>query len=89
MKFEDNSLNFLERNLLNETEEKSTPFCLLGDGIFNLKIWRMRSFPQSFDEKQRVNYCHSRVLRVIENVFTMLLPEGGVFKSQCECLLEM
>ena len=49
------------------------PCYLLGDEIFSLKSWLMKSFPGTLTEKQSIyNYRHSRPKRATQNSFVIL-----------------
>ena len=60
---------------------KPLPYYLLGDRIFLLKPWLMRSFPgKNMTEEERVcNYRQSRGRRTIENTFGILVTRCRIF----------
>ena len=66
---------------LNEDQEHTLPYCLLGDEIFPLKKWLMRPYPgkRASEEERIYNYRHSRARRCIENAFGVLSARWRIF----------
>ena len=79
--FEEDLLNVPPDCKLSEDDERSLPFFLLGDEIFPLKKWLMRSYPGKnvSDEEQIYNYQHSRARRCIGNAFGILTASWRIF----------
>jgi hypothetical protein len=71
------------------------PYFLVGDDIFALKTWLMRSFPRSkLSENQQIyNYHLSPARRVIENAFGILRARWQIFshpiKGSVENVIEI
>ena len=72
------------------------PYFLVGDDIFALKSWLLRSFPRrsNLSEDQQIyNYRLSRARRVIENAFGILRARWRIFshpiKGSAETVIEI
>ena len=56
------------------------PYFFVGDEIFLLKTWLMRSLPEKLDDNQRIfNYRLSRARLTIENNFGILAARWRIF----------
>ena len=63
-----------------EDIEKEITYYLLGDEIFLLNKWLMRTFPGNLPEAEHMyNYRHSRARLTIENAFGMLASKWRIF----------
>ena len=63
------------------SSDQDLPYFLLGDEIFPLKDWLMRSFPGAgaTEEEKIYNYRHSSACRCIENAFGILAQRWRIF----------
>ena len=63
--------------------DRTTPFVLLGDDAFALKMYLMKPFPQRglTDEKRVYNYRHSRARRISENLFGIISNRWRVLRA--------
>ena len=69
--------------------EDPLPYFLLGDEIFSLKTWLMRSFPGSLDDSQKIfHYRLSSARRTIENAFGILVARWQIFKRPIRASIE-
>ena len=59
------------------------PYYIVGDEIFPLKTWLVRSYPgQLSEEEERILNCQlSRARRVIENTFEILVATWRIYHS--------
>ena len=67
------------------------PYFIVGDDIFGLKTWLLRSFPgrsQLSEAQQIFNYRLSRARRVIENAFGILRARWRVFSRPIQASVE-
>lgn len=64
---------------LNEDQEHSLPYYLLGDEIFPLNKWLMRPGKNTSEEGRIYNYMHSRARRCIEKAFEVLSTCWRIF----------
>ena len=66
------------------------PYFSVGDGVFPLQSWLLRSYPgQGLPEEQRIfNYRLSRARRIIENAFGILAVRWGVFMQPIQSTVE-
>ena len=64
-----------------QSSDQDLPYFLLGDEIFPLKDWLMRSFPGAgaTEEEKIYNYRHSSACRCIENAFGILAQRWRIF----------
>ena len=78
--YEDELLHVPEDRKLNDSDNESLPYFLLGDEIFPLKKW---PFPgrNATEEEKTYNYRHSRARRVIENAFGILTARWRIFQK--------
>ena len=72
--FDNGEMNLPAPSKIYQSSDQDLPYFLLGDAIFPLKDWLMRSFPGAgaTEEEKIYNYRHSRARRCIENAFGIL-----------------
>ena len=60
------------------------PYFILGDATFPLKVYIMKPYPGKFlNKKERIfDYCFSRVRRVVENAFGILVTRWRILWSK-------
>ena len=63
-----------------------TPSVILGDGVFSLRSWIMKSHGDAVltPEKAYFNYCLSRARIIMEGAFGELKGRFGVLFRKCE-----
>ena len=86
IRFEQNRLNIPLPETLDGFDE-TVPFFPVGDEIFPLKEWLMRSFAgkQLNDEMRKgFNYRLSRARRIIVNTFGILVSRWRIFQKPIE-----
>ena len=81
--FEDEFLHMPEDRKLNDSDNKSLPYFLIGDEIFLLKKWLMRPFTgkNASEEEKTYNYRHSIARRIIESAFGILTARWSIFQK--------
>ncbi|XP_018314018.1 uncharacterized protein, partial [Mycetomoellerius zeteki] len=59
------------------------PYCLVGDEAFPLKLYLLRPYPGRglTPEKEVFNYRLSRVRRLIENTFGILVSQWRIYRK--------
>ena len=79
--FDNGEMNLPAPSKIYQSSEQDLPYFLLGDEIFPLKDWLMRSFPGTgaIEEEKIYNYRHSRARRCIENAFGILSQLRRIF----------
>ena len=79
--FDYDEMNLPALSKFDEFSEQELPYILLGDGIFPLEDWLMRSFlgEGATEGKKIYYYRHSRARRCIENAFGILAQRWRIF----------
>ena len=80
--FEENRMKLPAGRHVPDCPYSSLPYYLVGDEIFTLKSWLIKTFPEKLTEEQSVyNYRHSRPWRVIENSFGILIARWRILSK--------
>ena len=79
--FDNGEINLPAPSKIYQSSDQDLPYFLLGDEIFPLKDWLMRSFPGTgaIEEEKIYNYRHSRACRCIGNAFGILSQLRRIF----------
>ena len=79
--FGNGKMNLPAPSKIYQSSDQDRPCFLLGDEVFPLKDWLMRSFPgaEATEEEKIYNYRHSRACRRIENTFGILSQRWRIF----------
>ena len=91
--FDGGNLNLSAPESIPGCRLKEAPYYLVGDEIFPLKDWLMRSYPGiktgTMDEPKHIfNYRLSRDWRAIENTFGILVARWRVFRGFIRAAVE-
>ena len=80
--FSEGGMNVPAPSIVNGCDFDPLPYYMVGDEIFPLKTWLMRPYPRRLTEEQIIfNYRLSRVRRVIENTFGILVARWRIFHT--------
>ena len=83
--FKERKMNILEPSNLDGFEGGKLPYFLVGDEIFPLQEWVIKTYSKSAltsEIKQIFNYRQSHARRVIENAFGILVSRWRILNNQ-------
>ena len=86
-KFGANKMNIPNPTKIPESDDLELPYFLLGDEVFPLSNWLMRSYSGNTwtsETRKIFNYWLSHVRRVIENIFGILVARWRVFQKSID-----
>lgn len=87
--FEENALNVPGPTDIENFPKNPAPYVLVGDDIFPLKMWLLRSFSGTLSEEKRIfGYRLSRPRRTIENAFGILAARWRIFQKPIRSSVE-
>ena len=86
---ENNKLGIPVPSKLRSCSVDPLPYFFVGDEIFPLRTWLMRSLPGKLDDNQRIfNYSLSRARLTIENTFGILAARWRIFYTPIRASVE-